>query len=250
MFSAAVSEAVGHYVYLLLDGNEAFYVGKGQGNRAFQHAADELNFEEGETPETAKLQQIRDMRREGRPVRVLVLRHGMKTNEEAYRVESLLIELFSGGFTFDLKNIAGGHHVDAEGIMTPDEVIALYEAPPILLDDTPLIMFRIPKLWHRGMSDAELYEATRGWWRLDPRRAQRAKYVLSVSKGVVRQVYRPESWRQRRQAEAGWGPAELKRPRYGLAGPVAHDAPADWLNRNVLEFLPPGFQGPFRYHQC
>ena len=248
LFSPAITEAVGHYVYVLLDENNAFYVGKGQGNRAFQHAADELDLEEDETPETTKLQQIRDIRRGGRQVRVLLLRHGMKTNEEAFRLESLVIELSMAAFSFDLKNIVAGHHVDAEGIMSPDEVIALYGASPIQLDDTPLIMFRIPKLWHRGMSDLDLYEATRGGWRLDIQRVQRAKYVLSVSKGVVRQVYRPESWRARTPDEAGWGPDELTRPRYGFEGVVADDAPAGWRNHNVL--LPPGFQGPFRYHNC
>lgn len=252
MFSSAVCDRIGYYIYLLLDGDEAFYVGKGQGNRAFQHAADAADLSLGdEDPASAKLERIRDIRRrQGGKVDVVLLRHGIATEEEAYRLESLLIDLFTGGYGFDLKNLAGGHHAGTEGVMRADEVVALYEAPPIELDDTPIVMFRIPKLWHRGIGKEELYEATRGWWRIDPVRAARAQYVFAVSKGVVREVYLPGSWRKRERTEPGWTDAELKRPRYGFEGEIAADASTEWKNRNVLAFLPRGFQGTFRYNNC
>jgi hypothetical protein len=250
LFSREVCAALGHYVYLLLDGDTAFYVGKGQGNRSFQHALAELELDDGETPESAKLRLIRDMRQRGTPVRMLILRHGMKTADEALRVESLLIDLFNGGFRFDLKNLVGGHHASAEGVMTPEEAIALYDCPPIELDDTPLIMFRIPRLWRRGMAADDLYEATRGWWRVDPGRAAKARYALSVSNGIVRAVYRPERWRRREFGEPGWTPSEAARPRFGFEGEPATDVPESWLNRSVAAFLPRGFRGGFRYRNC
>ncbi len=251
MFSPEVCDRIGYYIYLLLDGDQAFYVGKGKGNRAFQHAIAAADLSLGdEDPTSAKLGRIRDTLRRGGKVDVVLLRHGIATEEEAYRLESLLIDLFAGEYGFKLENLMGGHHAHREGVMTADEVVALYEAPPIELDDTPIVMFRIPKLWHRGMSKEELYEATHGWWRISPGRAARAQYVFAVSKGVVREIYRPRSWRKRERGEPDWTEAELMHPRYGFDGEIAADAPAEWKNHNVLEFLPRGFQGTFRYNNC
>jgi hypothetical protein len=172
----------------------------------------------------------------------------MKTADEALRLESVLIDLFNGGFQFDLTNLAGGRHASTEGVMTPEEAVALYECPSIELDDTPVIMFRIPKLWRRGMDQNELYEATRGWWQVNPNRVKRAKYAFAVSNGVVRAVYTPERWLRRQPAQPGWTEQEAHRPRYGFEGkPARRD---EWLNRSVAAYLPRGFRGGFRYHNC
>ena len=164
-------------------------------------------------------------------------------------MESLVLDLWDSGLSFDLKNIAGGHHADSEGMMTATDVVALYEAPPIELGEAPVVMFRIPRLWRRGMNPNDLYEATKGWWRIDLQRAKKAKYALAVSKGVVREVYEPKSRRKREQGELGWSVAEVNRPRYGFEGRTAYGVDA-WRNKNVLAFLPPGFQGTHRYHRC
>ena len=44
-FKQTVIEALQYYVYCLVDprDNKIFYVGKGYGNRVFNHAADSLN---------------------------------------------------------------------------------------------------------------------------------------------------------------------------------------------------------------
>ena len=63
MFSPEVCNRIGYYIYLLLDGDEAFYVGKGQGNRAFQHAIAAVDLSLGdEDPTSAKLERIRHIR--------------------------------------------------------------------------------------------------------------------------------------------------------------------------------------------
>jgi len=253
MFNREAAEAAGHYVYMLIDGEEAFYIGKGSGNRAFQHAQDELELADDETPMTAKLQRIREIRRRGDRVGVLLLRCGIATSNDAYRLESLAIDLLTvgtRGMKFDLHNLVAGHRARSEGIMWADEFAAMYDAPPIEIDGTPVLLFRIPKLWNRAMSEQELYEATRGWWQVNPRRAAQAKYVLAVSNGIVREVYTPDpqSWRTRDHHRVH--AAGAKRPRYAFDGVRALDAPAQWRNASVAAYLPRGFQGPFRYINC
>lgn len=56
------------------------------------------------------------------------------------------------------------------------------------------MLIKIPDLWTPAMSAQELHEATRHWWRVSERCTE-AKYVFSISHGVIREVYEVESWR-------------------------------------------------------
>jgi hypothetical protein len=40
---------------------------------------------------------------------------------------------------------------------------------PVEIEE-PAILFKIPQLFQHGMSDLALYEATRGYWKVGPRR--------------------------------------------------------------------------------
>jgi len=57
----------------------------------------------------------------------------------------------------------------------------------------PSILIRISRLYRDDMSAEELYEATRGVWRVGPRR-ELAKYALAVHDGIVREVYEIAQW--------------------------------------------------------
>ena len=50
----------------------------------------------------------------------------------------------------------------------------------------PSILIRINKLYRYGMSDVELYDATRSAWKIGPKR-ERAFLALPVFEGVVRE---------------------------------------------------------------
>lgn len=57
----------------------------------------------------------------------------------------------------------------------------------------PSVLIQIPRSWHEGISDEELYEVTRGVWRIGERR-ERVELAFSVAGGIVREVYRVLSW--------------------------------------------------------
>lgn len=57
----------------------------------------------------------------------------------------------------------------------------------------PALLIRIPKLYRPDISPHELYEATRGVWRLG-RDKERAEYALCIANGVVQEVYKIDTW--------------------------------------------------------
>ena len=114
-FNQRTIESLAYYVYALIDprDNRIFYIGKGKGNRIFQHAKDALD----DSDQSLKLDIIRSILRDGREVGLYILRHNL-TEETAYVVESVLIDLLTYrkfNKTSILANIAAGHHQWDEG---------------------------------------------------------------------------------------------------------------------------------------
>lgn len=246
MFSDYVSEQLGSYVYLLIDPRDGddgiFYVGKGKGNRVFRHVQDALADEETAND---KLERIREIRASGCEVRHELLRFGL-TDRTAIEVEAAAIELLHLDM---LTNIVEGHHVWARGRMNTDVVISLFDAPPAPDIVDRVILFRIPWLWSPAMSSNELYETAHGWWKIGLRR-EGAEYAFAVSRGVIREVYRIDSWRQRQPGDRDWE-HDIGKPhkRWGFSGEVAEEL-ARYRNTSARRFFKKGNSSPFMYVNC
>ena len=65
-------------------------------------------------------------------------------------------------------------------------------AKPVVVEENALLI-RISRVYHSNMTPLELYEATRGTWRLGPRR-NKAEFAFAVYHGVVVEVYRINRW--------------------------------------------------------
>ena len=119
-FPEAVIESIGYYVYRLVDPRDqrTFYVGKGRGNRLFQHVAEAI-----ELPDRAslKLERIREIESSGQRVRYIVHRHGLN-EDEALLVESALIDAYE-----ELSNVQLGHGTHTNGLTTVDDLVARYD---------------------------------------------------------------------------------------------------------------------------
>ena len=126
-FNALTCEAIGYYVYALIDPRDQkpFYVGKGTGNRVFAHSADALMSE----VQTDKLDTIREIIKARLNVEHVILRHGLD-EKVALEIESTLLD-FANFFQLDLKNLVAGHHSSTFGAMTTDELNRKFNAPPL-----------------------------------------------------------------------------------------------------------------------
>ena len=189
-FKQTVIEALQYYVYCLVDPRDKkiFYIGKGVGNRVFNHAADALD----ENNESLKLDTIREIHKAGLEASYYIARHGM-TEDEAYLVESVLIDMFTyGQFNLEstLTNIQAGHHQWDKGVKTIEEIKVLYDCSDIQpISNERLICININKTYNRPNTDYygkrdNIYEATRKYWRLNGNRARTADYVLAVYQGI------------------------------------------------------------------
>lgn len=236
-FPASVIEKIGSYVYTLADPKtrRIFYVGKGRGNRVFQHARASLR----RPKPTDKIKTIRQIRRHGRSVAYEIVRHGLDQTT-ALEVESALIDFIGRS---DLTNQVAGHGADERGRMTIPDIMATYAAKPIRISE-PVVLIIVNKLYRRNISAAELYEITRGNWGMGKRR-EAAIYALSVFRGVVREVYRINSWRCVRARSR----SQKRQWRWRFAGAVAPEL-RHYVGGNVERYLKAGARLPFRYVNC
>jgi uncharacterized protein len=246
-FAVGVAEQLGHYVYLLIDPatGRPFYVGKGIGDRCFAHLHEARRTTADTRGDYPKLATIRAIEAAGGKVRIDILRHGL-TEPEAYAVEAAAIDLL--GMT-DLRNRVVGSGTLTVGRMSLGDIIARYAAQTLeIIEGEALVLIRVSRAYERGISDEQLYEVTRGWWRISPKRARRAARVLSVFGGVVRAVYRPTEWVQPTHDLIAEDPTRAGR--WGFVGTPDPEGEDCYLHRDVTAHLPLGAQNPVRYVNC
>jgi len=233
-FDPKVAEAIGVYVYALRDprSNEVFYVGKGIGNRCFDH----INEARISERRTDKLEIIRSLLAGGNSPKIEIVRHGLD-DATAHHVEAALIDILD---LTESGNLMKGHGVDL-GHATAEEIQIRYGARQ-LESQEPLLLIKINRYYKTGMTSQEIYEAARWCWRLNVDRAQRARYVLAVASGIVRGVFEDARFYPVTPATAR-NEGDIGRVYFDAK--IVADSPYLW--RSTEEFGKPGQASPIRY---
>ncbi len=239
-FPAEVQAAIGEYVYRLIDprNGETFYVGKGKGDRVFNHVLGAPALDNYQTQLSEKLTRIREIQKAGFEVQHVIHRHGLDS-ATAFEVEAALMDAYPG-----LSNIAGGHGNYDRGAAHSKEIIERYSAEQAEID-VPAIEVIVS----RSETEKGLYDATRYAWKLSAERANNANYAFAVTNGLIREVYKILEWKPATVENfPNLFDGSLSEGRFGFEGVEADD---DVRKRYVRKKVPPRARGaanPIRYH--
>lgn len=100
-----------------------------------------------------------------------------------------------------------------------------------------IMLFCINKSYRATMTDKEKYEAVRSSWKIDRKRASKARLALAVVRGRVIAVFAVDAWQPGRPKDlfmfVGHKAARSDRQKY--------------MGLDVKDWFPRGAQWPFRY---
>ncbi len=237
VFPAEVHERLKYYVYRLIDprNGETFYVGKGKGNRVFNHAQGEIDKNDDTLSE--KLKRIYDIKNAGFQVAHVIHRHGLD-EPTAFHVEAALMDAYPA-----THNIAGGKNNGEQGIMHADEIVEKYAAEEAVFRHR-LIAITI----NRSAAETSVYEAVRYAWKIGKTRAEKSDHVLAVINGMIVNVFTPTQWMEATPANFP-GLSEIIPGRIGFVGREADAGILALYQRKRIpsEMRKRGVANPIRY---
>ena len=237
-FTDTVAEKLRHYVYRLIDPRTGttFYVGRGQGDRVFAHAAGRQKPTNADDNEALKLRMIRAIKNAGFDVQHVIHRHGLSA-ETAKEVESALIDAYPG-----LTNLQSGDD-SSRGVMRAEEVIRQYKAPEALFRHK-VVLINVNK----SSENQDLLDAVRYCWKISRSKAEACDYVLAVRRGLIIGAFVAEEWLPATPENFPSFPSADEK-RFGFKG---HEAPANVKDLYLQKRIPDelrrrGVANPIRY---
>jgi len=236
-FDNLTQEKLQYYVYALIDPRtkQPFYIGKGKGNRVFEHVLGAIKG----SPESEKIDTINAILNSGNSVKHIIIRHGL-TEDEAFKIESSLID-FTNFFGKNLTNEVLGHDSFKFGLMTADEIISTYNAQPLKALHHKVIIININGSYERAKGGVSIYESTKEAWVIGEKRLPTLKYALADYRGIIVGVYLIKDWYKVMLPDS-------KRVRWGFNGEEADEKiKALYFNKSVKHTKKQGAANPIRY---
>jgi hypothetical protein len=186
-FSQTTIENLGCYVYALVNPitQEIFYIGKGTGDRVFQHEREDGGKEKYSIMEEIKMA--------GLEVGKLIIRRGL-TEDQALHVEAAFLDLWpyqNAGKR--LANIQGGRQSLDHGMLTVDEAEAFYAVEKMEKDEFRhnAVIININRSY---LKEGNIYDAVRGNWAVSAKGLERFPIAIAEYRGVFRAVFKIRNW--------------------------------------------------------
>lgn len=180
------------YVYGLIDPrtDQIFYIGKGTGNRVFEHEKEHMN---SLNSDKLKLQTIAEIHSLGLDVKKIIINSNL-TENEAFSAEAALINAFRYINGTGLTNSVSGHHTTEA--LSVEDFEKIYGAEELREQDIKhkILVIKINRLYRRNIPSDVLYHSVRGLWRASMKSVQAVEYVFGVYHSLIVAVYKPTQW--------------------------------------------------------
>ncbi|OEH91104.1 LEM-3-like GIY-YIG domain-containing protein [Bacillus solimangrovi] len=235
-FSKEVINKLKYYVYIYSDPstNEIFYIGKGIGNRLFSHLTD--------PNDTEKTRLIKRIQKRGEEPKIEILIHGIEDEHTALKVEAAIIDVIGKD---KLTNKVRGWQSGTFGRVEVNQLISHYEREQATIIE-PSILIRINRMFRYDMTDIELYDSTRGIWRIGDDR-EKVEYAFSVFDGIVHEVYKVIAWFPAGSTFNTRGTLENEK-RWEFVGQKAEESiRSKYIGKSVEHYLSRNHQSPIIY---
>ena len=193
-FSDMTIQKLGYYLYALIDprDNSVFYIGKGYGNRVFEHEQEKGGNEK-------KHKRINEIIAAECEVKKVIILHGISDDNDsekiAYTTEAALINMLDYLHPNELTNSVSGHHA-FEGAMSVEQIERIYGAEILNSNDIKkedkVLTVKINALFDYSISEEKLMDAVRGHWKV--KKNCDANYIAGVYKGVIVAIYKINKW--------------------------------------------------------
>lgn len=240
-FSKIVSNELKYYVYIYSNPitEEIFYVGKGKGDRVFSHL--------GEKSETEKAKYLLDLKLNGLIPKIEILIHGIEDEETALRVEAAIIDLIGIN---KLTNRQSGWKSATFGRMTLKQIVSTYSKQKVEVVEST-IFIRINQMFRYSMSEIELYDITRGQWKINTERANNAKYAFAIYEGIIQEVYSILLWLEAGKTLNTRNEKEAIKGRFEFIGNIAESEIRNkYKYKSVEHYFRKGNANPIMYLNC
>lgn len=241
-FSPKTIESLQHYVYVYSDPDthKPFYVGKGKGNRVFDH----LTYEN----DSQKAAYIQQLHKNGKEPLIEILVHGVD-EETAFKVEAAAIDLIG---IENLTNQQRGHHSSTYGKIEVSLLESRYNCKELTMDDITdnIILIKVTQKYQNNMTSHELYEITRAYWKVSIEQAQKAKYALAIYDGMVLEVYEIAQWfpaLSTIMAQREENPKDVEGRSEFVGKIAAEEIRRKYKDKSVSTLFARGAQNPIRY---
>lgn len=112
-----------------------------------------------------------------------------------------------------------------------------------------VIAIKINRSYKENITKDGLYEITRGYWKIDFKKAQHVDYAFSVFNGIIIEVYRIEKWLPAGSIPRPTLPdAEVPEGRYEFVGEIAEEEIRDrYIGKSMANLYKKGEANPIKY---
>lgn len=112
-----------------------------------------------------------------------------------------------------------------------------------------VIAIKINQAYRENMTELELYEVTRGYWKVNVKKAEKADYVFSVYKGMIKEVYKVKEWLPAGMILRPTLPdAETPADRFEFVGEIAEENIRDkYIEKSIANLYRKGESNPIKY---